>query len=221
MNHLMKKIFLILIGIMLAAMHMYGQTAAKQNKEVQLEGGIKADVTFLNFQKVDAPGAISTLTPGGTLGGFMNIWFREWIGIQPEVNLNFKQTAMGWEKNSGRMQSFGIEVPIYVTGRMNIFRNHHILIGLGPYTEFSCYATWRIGDRKVDLLEIKESGEPMIQDTQSGFGAMLGYGFGNGLRINLSYKLCCFNILQPNSSQGVSLYPQSVSLGLAYELGKK
>lgn len=41
MNHLMKKKILILIGIMPAAMHMYGQTAAKQNTEVQLECGIK------------------------------------------------------------------------------------------------------------------------------------------------------------------------------------
>lgn len=217
----MKTGFLILISVMLASMHMYGQPAYQQNTEVQLEGGIKADATFLNFQKVDAPEAISTFTPGGTLGGFMDIWFKEWVGIQPELNLNFKQTVMGWEQSSGKMQSFGIEVPIYVTARMDVFRNHHVLIGLGPYTEFSCYARWMIGDRNVDLLEIKESGEPMIQDTQSGFGAFLSYEFGNGLRISMSYKLCCFNILQPNTSQGVSLYPQSVSLGLAYKFGKK
>lgn len=73
-------------------------------------------------------------------------------------------------------------------------------------------------DRKVERLE---SGEPMIQDTQSGFGAIIGYEFANGLAIDVSYRLCCFNILQPNTSQGVSMYPQSVSLGLAYKFGKK
>ena len=93
--------------------------------------------------------------------------------------------------------------------------------GLGPYTEFSCYARWLIDERRVDLLEIHESGEPMIQDTQSGFGAIIGYEFANGLAIDVSYRLCCFNILQPNTSQGVSMYPQSVSLGLAYKFGKK
>lgn len=196
---------------------IYGQT----NSEVAVEGGIKADVTFLNFHAKEAPGAISTLTPGMTLGGFMDIWFSDRIGIQPEVNMNFKQTVMGWSLGSGRMQSFGIEVPIYVMGRFDVFRSHHVHIGLGPYTEFSCYARWMIDGRKVDLLEIHEGGEPMIQDTQSGFGAIIGYEFGNGLAINVSYKLCCFNILQPNTSQGVSLYPQSVSLGLTYKLGKK
>lgn len=43
MNHLMKKIFLILIGSMLAAMHMHGQTAAKHNTEVQLEVNLRID----------------------------------------------------------------------------------------------------------------------------------------------------------------------------------
>ena len=189
---------------------IYGQTSS----EVAVEGGIKAHAK-------EAPGAISTLTPGMTLGGFMDIWFSDRIGIQPEVNMNFKQTVMGWSQGSGRMQSFGIEVPIYVMGRFDVFRRHHMHIGLGPYTEFSCYARWMIDGRKVDLLEIHEGGEPMIQDTQSGFGAIIGYEFGNGLAINVSYKLCCFNILQPNTSQGVSLYPQSVSLGLTYKLGKK
>ena len=188
---------------------------------LELEGGIKADVTFLNFLKSDAPGAFSTLTPGGTIGGFMNIWLKDRIGIRPELNLNFKQTVVGWEQNNGRMQSFGIEIPIYVTGRFRIFANHHILLGIGPYTEFSCYARWMIGSREVDLLEIHESGEPMIQDTQSGFGAFLGYEFGSGLGINASYRICCYNILQPNTSQGVSMYPQSVSLGLAYKFGRK
>ena len=61
----------------------------------------------------------------------------------------------------------------------------------------------------------------MIQDNQSGFGAILGYEFGNGLAIDISYKLCCFNILQPNTSQGVSLYPQTVSIGLAYKFSRK
>lgn len=212
----MKKILTILISTVLTVMNIYGQ-----NTDIELESGIKSDVTFLNFQKSGAPDAVSTLTPGFTIGGFMNLWFKEWIGIRPELNLNFKQTVLGWDDNSGKMQSFGIEVPIYVMGRLDVFRKHHILFGIGPYTEFSCYARWMIGDRNVDLLEIHESGTPMIQDTQSGFGAILGYEFGNGLNIDISYRLCCFNILQPNTSQGVSLYPQSISLGLAYKFGKK
>lgn len=212
----MKKILTILISTVLTVMNIYGQ-----NTDIELESGIKSDVTFLNFQKSGAPDAVSTLTPGFTIGGYMNLWFKEWIGIRPELNLNFKQTVLGWDDNSGKMQSFGIEVPIYVMGRLDVFRKHHILFGIGPYTEFSCYARWMIGDRNVDLLEIHESGTPMIQDTQSGFGAILGYEFGNGLNIDISYRLCCFNILQPNTSQGVSLYPQSISLGLAYKFGKK
>lgn len=217
---MMKKVILLTVNI-LATLYMYAQTPGQQNEMVKLEGGIKGDIVFLNFQTKEAPGAISTLTPGGSLGGFMDIWFKDWIGIRPELNLNYKQTVMGWESNSGKMKSFGIEVPIYVVGRFDVFKKHHIFVGLGPYTEFSCYAHWSIGNRDVDLLKINSDGEPMIQDNQSGFGAILGYEFGNGIAIDISYKLCCFNILQPNSSQGVSLYPQTISLGMAYKFGRK
>ena len=217
----MKKILTICIGFLLAAGIVMARTARGNKPETVLEGGVRADVTFLNFQKYGAPGAVSTFTPGFTPGGFMNIWFNDRIGIRPELNLNFKQTVLGWTNNSGRMQSFGVEIPIYVTIRLKTFREDHIFFGIGPYTEFLCYAKWSIDNRKVDLLEIHTDGEPMIQDTQSGLGAIVGYEFGMGISIDFSYKICCYNILQPNTSQGVSLYPQTISVGLAYKWGKK
>jgi len=216
----MKKILTICIGFLIAVI-ANAQTPDGSKPEIILEGGVKADATFLNFQKTGAPGAVSSFTPGFTSGGFMNIWFNDWIGIRPELNLNFKQTVLGWTDNSGRLRSFGVKVPIYVTGRIKIFGEDHIYIGIGPYTEFICYAKWSIDNRKVDLLEIHTSGEPMIQDTQSGLGAIVGYEFGMGISIDFSYKICCYNILQPNTSQGVSLYPQTISVGLSYKWGKR
>lgn len=217
----MRKIIILCGCIMLSAIHLYGQTASQHNNETLLEGGVKVDATFFNFQKADAPNAESILTPGLTLGGFMDIWFKERIGIRPELNLNFKRTVFGWKDNSGQMLSFGIEVPIYVVTRFELFGKHCILVGLGPYTEFSCYARWMIDGRNVDLLKIHEGGAPMIQDTQSGFGVVFGYEFGNGIGIEASYKLCYYNILQPNTSQGVSLYPQSISIGLTCKIKNK
>lgn len=217
----MKKILIINLCLLLAAVIANAQTAGANRPETVLEGGVKADANFLNFQKAGAPGAVSTFTSGFTPGGFMNIWFNGWIGLRPELNLNFKQTVLRWTDNSGRLRSFGVEVPIYVTGRIKTFVKDHVFIGIGPYTEFLCYAKWSIDNRKVDLLEIHASGEPMIQDTQSGFGAIVGYEFGMGISIDFSYKICCYNILQPNTSQGVSLYPQTISVGLAYKWGKR
>lgn len=89
----MKKILTILISTVLTVMNIYGQ-----NTDIALESGIKSDVTFLNFQKSGAPDAVSTLTPGFTIGGFMNLWFKEWIGIRPELNLN--KIPLKW-KNQG------------------------------------------------------------------------------------------------------------------------
>ena len=142
----MKNILIILCIISLSHPYLFAQNKnhsieSLDKENVVIEGGIKGDVNFLNFQKTDAPGAVSVLTPGGTIGCLMNVWFKDWIGIQPELNLNVKQTILSWESNSGKMQSFGVEVPIYIIGRIKVFGSHHIQVGLGPYTEFSCYAS--------------------------------------------------------------------------------
>lgn len=216
----MKKVSTICIGFLIAVI-ANAQKQGDRKSETVLEGGVKIDATFLNFQMTGASEAVSSFAPGFTPGGFLNVWFNDWLGIRPELDLNFKQTVFGWTDNSGKMQSFGVEVPIYVTGRLKTFGTDHVYFGLGPYTEFLCYAKWTIGDRKVDLLEIHTAGEPMIQDTQSGIGVIAGYEFGMGISIDFSYKICYYNILQPNTSQGVSLYPQTISVGLAYKWGKK
>ena len=191
------------------------------HSNVDVSGGVKADAVLLNFLKKAAPRAVSGMTPGGSLGGFVQIDFTETWGLRPEFNLNYKQNDFSWDSSSGRFKSMGIEIPIYVTAGWKIFDGHRIFVGLGPYTEFCYYARWEIGDRKVDMLKLNDDAEPMIQDSQSGFGAMVSYEFGCGLSIEASYKICYFNILQPNTSQGVSLYPQTIGLGLAYNFGRK
>lgn len=45
----MKKILMISIGFLLTAGSVNAQTALDNKAETVLEGGIKADVTFLNF----------------------------------------------------------------------------------------------------------------------------------------------------------------------------
>lgn len=200
------------------------QASAKDDSipdEVKTSGGIKAEIAFLSFLADNAPNAVSTYTPGASIGGFACIDFKDWIGLQPEFNLNYKMSSFGWENKGGMMTSMGIEIPIYVMFHINLFKAHRINIGLGPYTEFTYMARWEIDSRKVDLLEIKDDGNPMIQDTQSGFGATMGYEFGNGIAINIGYKVCYYNILQPNSSQGVSLYPQTASIGISYKFRKR
>lgn len=195
------------------------QASARDNSvrdDVAVSGGIKADMAFLNFLTGNAPKAVSTYTPGASVGGFACIDFKDWIGLQPEFNLNYKRSSFGWESKGGMMTSMGIEIPIYVMFHVNLFKSHRINIGVGPYTEFTYMARWEIDGRKVDLLEIKYDGNPMIQDSQSGFGAIFGYEFGNRLAISVAYKVCYYNFLQPNSSQGVSLHPQTASIGISY-----
>ena len=220
----MKKRLLALIlclGIGLLTDAKVVSAMNSDGPEVTISGGIKADALFLNFLKKAAPGAVSGLTPGGAVGGFVQIDFTETWGLRPELNLTYKQNDFSWTSNSGRFRSMGIEIPIYVTAGWNVFKEHRVSVGMGPYTEFCYFARWEIDGRKVDMLELNETGEPMIQNSQSGFGAMIGYEFGCGLSIEVSYKICYFNILQPNTFQGVSLFPQAIGFGLAYNFGRR
>ena len=218
-RHIFTLILCLGIGISAGARTSAEYTAVE--KTVIVSGGIKADALFLNFLKKAAPGAVSGMTPGGSVGGFVQIDFTETWSLRPELNLNYKQNDFSWASNSGKFRSMGIEIPIYVTAGWKVFDNHRMFIGLGPYTEFCYFARWEIDGRKVNMLELNETGEPMIQDSQSGFGAMIGYEFGCGLSIEASYKICYFNILQPNTSQGVSLFPQTIGFGLAYNFGRR
>lgn len=193
----------------------------KTEREISVKGGVKADAVLLNFLVKAAPEAVSRFTPGASVGGFAQIDFNSTFGLRLELKLNYKQNTFSWTSNSGRFKSMGIEIPIYVTAGWNVSGTQRVFIGLGPYSEFCYYARWEIDDREVDLLKLNEADEPMIQDSQSGFGAMIGYKFGCGLSIEGSYKICYFNILQPNTSQGVALFPHSIGFGLAYEFGRK
>lgn len=218
-RYIITSVLYLAISISASAQISANETFTE--KAVAVSGGIKTDALFLNFLKKDAPGAVSELTPGGSIGGFVQIDFTKTFGLRPELNLNYKRNIFSWKTNEGSLMTTGVEIPIYVTAGWNIFDSHRIFIGLGPYTEFCYYAQWQIDRRKVDLLKLNDEGEPMIQDSQSGFGAIVGYEFGCGISIELSYRICYYNILQPNTSQGVSLYPQTIGLGLAYNFKKK
>jgi len=51
----MKKILTICIGFLIAVI-ANAQRPGGSKPEILLEGGVKADATFLNFQKSGAPG---------------------------------------------------------------------------------------------------------------------------------------------------------------------
>ena len=54
------------------------QASARDNSvrdDVAVSGGIKADMAFLNFLTGNAPKAVSTYTPGASVGGFACIDF--------------------------------------------------------------------------------------------------------------------------------------------------
>lgn len=113
-----------------------------------------------------------------------------------------------------------MEVPIYAFYHFNFNRGNRLYIGIGPYTNFGLGASFRQDGKKTDVYEKdKEKGLPIMKDSDTGFGVKVGYEFASGLQINASYKASVTNIMDANSSD-VKMYPQYVSLGIAYRFGK-
>lgn len=76
------------------------------------------------------------------------------------------------------------------------------------------------GGKEADLYEKDGStGLAAFQESNSGFGAKVGYEFVSGFQINASYKASISNLLDANSSQ-VKIHPHAISVGVAYRFGK-
>ena len=105
-------------------------------------------------------------------------------------------------------------VPLY------FFRGGCLQVGIGPYTEFGFDAKFKHGGKEADLYEKDGStGLAAFQESNSGFGAKVGYEFVSGFQINASYKASISNLLDANSSQ-VKIHPHAISVGVAYRFGK-
>lgn len=76
----MKRFLTILCALCISGASLFAQN----EPEVNVEGGIKVDVAFLNFLTKAAPKAVSTHNPGVSLGGFAAVDFNDWIGLPPD-----------------------------------------------------------------------------------------------------------------------------------------
>ena len=75
-------------------------------------------------------------------------------------------------------------------------------VGIGPYTEFGFDAKFKHGGKEADLYEKDGStGLAAFQESNSGFGAKVGYEFVSGFQINASYKASIATCLMPTAAK--------------------
>lgn len=230
----MKKLLLtilLLSGVNLALINAQSTNASIEKtgtrkgdsgKRITVTGGIKLETNYSSFVHSGISGGKSTMQPGVTTGGFVNLDISEHFSIQGEMLFHFKESDFEWENNQkSSFQYWGAEIPIYAIYRWELEKGGHIYIGIGPYTEFGFSAKLEKDGIKSDLYDKDETtGIPVMRDSNSGFGALIGYEFSCRLRISAGYKLSVSNVLDKNSSSSAQLHPQTLSIGLAYRFGK-
>jgi len=202
----MKKIVLSL-GLMLSI------TLMAINTNAQISGGIKAEANMSNFILSDMDNVESKLGFGASLGGFARFDFSENFALQPELLFHFKSstTEIGSIENDYRF--WGAEIPVYALGKWNM-GNGKCYVGLGPYVGLGFSAKYDNLD--LDLYEKDDiTDKSALQRFDFGFGAMLGYEFGNGIQINAGYKIGIIDALDAGKDDA-NMLPQTISLGIGY-----
>ena len=205
----MKKIILsvaILMGL--------GLTQVNAQK---VSFGAKGEANASNFILSDMNGMKSNLGFGATVGGFGKIEFSENFAMQPELLFHFKTSQMETKATGDKtdFQYFGVEVPVYAVGQMNL-GNGKGFIGVGPYIGCGIDARYKnTGADDVDLYKEYGGAKSALQRLDVGAGAMLGYEFSNGIQVNASYKMGFLNALNADKDNA-TMRNQTISLGVGY-----
>ena len=131
-----------------------------------------------------------------------------------------KNSEFEWNTQKGDFSYWGIEIPIYAMYHYVFPKGNRLYIGAGPYTEFGFDARFKHEGIKTDLYQKDgNTGLPVLQESNTGFGIKIGYEFVSGFQINGSYKASISNLLDANSSR-IKMHPYAISLGVAYRFGK-
>ena len=103
--------------------------------------------------------------------------------------------------------------------RCEVGSDGFLYAGIGPYSIFGLSGTFREGGQVLDVYAKDEhTGLPHFYDTEHGFGLWIGYEVAR-VQVNVSCKVAVSNLLDENTTPGVSMYPHTASIGLAYRFG--
>lgn len=212
---------ILLMALCCAPMQAQGPDAGREEEQkIKLTGGISAESNLSGFIHSGIDGGQSDMEWGAGLGGFLNLGISASFSIQGEMTIQYKSSGFAANNQPGDYRYWGMEIPIYAFYHFMLPKGNQLFIGIGPYTNFGLRASYRTNGEKIDVYaKDKDTDLPVMKDSDTGFGVKLGYEFASGLQITASYKASVTNIIDVNSSKA-KMYPQTVSLGIAYRFGK-
>lgn len=192
----------------------------QKSQSLSITGGAILETNVSGFFHSGVDDGHSRMKAGASIGGFLNLGIVRSFSVQGEMLLHYKHSGFEWGGKLGTFCYWGIEIPIYAMYQLRTKSGGQFHFGIGPYTEFGIDATYKRDGQKGDLYEKDETkGLPILRDSNTGFGIKVGYEFLSGFQLNATYKASVTNLLDANSSS-VKMYPQALSIGVAYRFGK-
>lgn len=218
----MKMIVCFMLAASCATVSMAqdGGNGGAERRGVRFTGGPVAEMNASGFVHSGISGGRSTMDIGANLGGFVDMEITRWFSIQGCMTFQYKSSDFEWTGETGRYKYWGVEIPLYAMFHLPLRGGDRLSLGVGPYTNFGLGASYTVNGQKLDVYEKdKDTGLPAMTDTDTGFGFKVGYEFSSGLQINATYRISATNVVDANSSKA-KMYPQAMSVGVAYRFGK-
>lgn len=185
-------------------------------------GGLMMNANISNFIILNAgKKASSYMRIGGEVGGFIDFTVTKHFAIQGRLIFTAEQNRFAIDDTRKLMWTFGLDLPVFFLGRFGNMEKGYLQFGGGPYTHFT-FASNVPDKYSNDLATVViENKDAVLHDNYSGLGVTIGYEFPLGIQINANYLISLSDILSyrkqaVNSTSPGSMYPQRVSLGIAY-----
>lgn len=204
--------------VLLTTMSALSQEKSNDIK-MQISGGVKIESNITQYMVIPQEIFRGCCNVGASAGGFVRIDLVKNFAVQGELLAHYKSSIVESDSRD-YVEYWGLEIPVYAMYNLHIDKGHWVSFGLGPYCEFGLYAMIWEAEGGRNLYDTELKGEIQAMDeSNSGFGALIGYETPFGLQVNVSFKMSITNILDANSNKA-AMYPMAASVGVAYRWGR-
>jgi len=202
----------------------------------KVTGGVMLMGNLSNFIINNSGGRVSSYMKFGVdFGGLLNFHVVNHFAMETRVIITAEENYVSGVNYKQQLWSIGMDIPVYFMGQFGNMRKGYLRFGAGPFTHFTFASNVNAYNNNaaptaqspaVHSMPASTTEEPSeyqtiysLHDNHSGLAATISYEFALGIQIVLNYQISLTDIItyyKDNPNSDLSIYPQRLSLGLAY-----
>ena len=199
-------------------------TIDQEDLPKRVTGGIMLMANMSNFILFQGIQQVkSYMQVGVDVAGLVDFVVTKHFAIQGRLALTAEQNRFYVQGSQEHLWSFGFDLPVLFMGRFGNMNKGYLSFGAGPYTHFtfaSNVGKYTNVETPTSIAAADELQTYALHDNHSGIIVSLGYEFPIGISILANYQVSLTDVVtfykSENHAKGTTLYPQRVSLGIAY-----